>query len=201
MTSRHTLRCRSDLIAAACRVTSPSAAPFLFPTSPYLSRRQRLHASGPGAQPATSRPPARAAMTSCTRAGVTCPPHSGGRALRAALPVGGAWRAERRRWLKRGDGGRRERSPVRRAVAGAAQRAAGGRGAADGNGAEDGGGGPSGSARWRRGLERGARGRGPEAGWRWPEAPAIAVPLAGVGETETGAERGGGKPPETGLGG
>ncbi|EAW98348.1 vacuolar protein sorting 37B (yeast), isoform CRA_a [Homo sapiens] len=79
-------------------------------------------------------------MTSRPRAGVTCPPR-GGRPLRAALPVGGAWWPQRRwrRRPRRGDGGRRERSPVRRAVAGAAQRAAGGRGPADGDGAEDGG--------------------------------------------------------------
>ena len=89
-----------------------------------------------------------------------------GRALRAALPVRGAWRPElRRRRPRREDGGRCERSSVCRVVAGAAQRAVGGRGAADRDGAEDGGGELSDSSkRRRRGLEGGARGRGPAAG-------------------------------------
>lgn len=42
--------------------------------------------------------------------------------------------------------------------------------------------------RGRRGLARGARGREPEAGWRGSEAPAIAVPLVGLGRPRRGTE-------------
>ncbi|XP_045698867.1 vacuolar protein sorting-associated protein 37B isoform X1 [Phyllostomus hastatus] len=121
-------------------------------------------------------------MTSRPRAGVTCPPPRRGRALRAALPVGGAWRLEqrrrRRRRPRRGDGGRRGRSPVRGAVAGAAQRPAGGRGAAGGDGAEDGGD-PERSAE-----QRDDAGQQPQPGGGEPAVPAPAGRAEGPADPE-----------------
>lgn len=134
-----------------------------------------------------------------------------GRALRAVLPVDGGWRPELRRRLRRGDGGRWERSPVCRAVADAAQRAAGGRGTADRDGAEDGGGELGRGARRRlkegragsgaRGRLEVARGGGDRGASSWVVGTARRNGRAGDGVGVRGRSwgRAGGKRPETGL--
>lgn len=190
MTSRHTHPHHSNNIMTGW-------IPSLRPRSPLLLLLRSLR----------PRRRARAPMTSHS-AGVTCPPAKGW-GLRAALPVGGAWRPEwqwrrrRRRAAEWRDGGRRERVALRGAVADAAPRAAGGRRAARRHGAGHGGGErpPWDRARGVLGRRAGSQSRALARGLGAPRAPgrletenrdmgSVGPGLAGAARGSEGAEIG-----------